>query len=243
MKNFGVIVPARYKSSRFPGKPLALISGEYLILRVLSNLRDCIPKDRLWVATDDQSIKSVCEDNGYSVVLTPEACLTGTDRIAEANKILDFDYVVNVQGDEPLLDSKLILNFLDYFLSEEFDCVNCYSAIHSEEMGLSVNVPKLVFSESKKLLYISRSPIPLNKDGEIRKLHKQVCVYGFSKSALSEYGIDKLKTPLESIEDIEILRLIEKDFDVMMYELNSHSHAVDIPEDVAIVEELLRRRG
>lgn len=243
MNNLGVIVPARYQSSRFPGKPLAIISGEYLIIRVLENLKDSVPKENLWVATDHKGIKEICESNGYSVVMTPPDCLTGTDRVAEANKILKFDYVVNVQGDEPLIDSKKFKEFINFFKSNKASCINCYSMLTEAEDPNSINVPKVVFSESKKLLYISRSPIPISKSGKSNQAFKQVCIYGFNKEALSEFGLKQKKTPLENIEDIEILRLLEKGYSVQMYEFNSVSHAVDIPDDIGIVENLLRNRS
>ena len=106
LKNYAVVIPARYESSRFPGKPLVDICGKPMIQHVWERSCEAVGKDKVFVATDDDRIKNAVEDFGGKVLMTSAGCLTGTDRVAEANLQLDCDFIVNVQGDEPLIKSR-----------------------------------------------------------------------------------------------------------------------------------------
>lgn len=231
-----VFIPARYKSSRLPGKPLIEICGRSLILRVCDKVATAIGKENLVVLTDDDRIFSHVEAGGYDVLMTSENCETGTDRIAEAIKQLDVDVAINVQGDEPLLNPDDIKSIYD--MANESEVINCYCTIDSSEDLQRSSLPKVVFNQQQQLLYMSRAAIPNNKALTNGNGHKQVCIYSFPKEALKLYGPGKEKSPLESIEDIEILRLLEAGWTIKMIPA-SDTIAVDVPEDVEAVEKAL----
>lgn len=235
---FAVVIPARYQSSRFPEKPLTLILGKPMIQRVWEQCCQAVDASQVYVATDSDKIAEVVKGFGGQVVMTSSDCLTGTDRLAEANLTLDCDFLVNVQGDEPVIDPENIKKVIRLY-QETGNITNAYSEIKTEDEFRSFTVPKTVVSKGGKLLYMSRSPIPLTKDGEFKQAYKQVCVYAFGRKDLAFFSSMKVKTPLEKIEDIEILRFVESDIAVSMVEVPSGTLAVDVPEDVLKVEEYL----
>ena len=239
IKDFLLVIPARYESSRFPGKPLADIKGKSMICRVWEKCILAVPKENVFIATDDSRIKAHCQENDMNFVMTSANCLTGTDRVAEVSKKIDAEFYINVQGDEPLinpLDIKKIINTYN----ENPDATYCaMTRIRYEEEYRSQNVPKVVTNLDNNLLYISRSPIPSNKKGSFTPAMKQVCIYVFPKKHLEEYGPEKKKTPIEEIEDIELLRLLERNLIVRMVEINNSTTAVDTPEDLKRVISLL----
>lgn len=234
-----VYIPARYKSSRLPGKPLIKLAGKEMILHVCERVALAVGSDNVEVLTDDMRIFDVVDSAGFQVSMTPEGCLTGTDRIAEAVKNSDIDIAINVQGDEPLIPIEDVKRVFDQ--SNDKEIINCYTSISTKEDLNRSTLPKVVFDEDGYLLYMSRAPIPNNKNLEHDKGFKQVCIYSFPKRALDLYGIGKEKTPLESIEDIEILRLIEKGYKVKMIEASS-TVAVDVQQDADLVEQLLNEQ-
>lgn len=237
-----IIIPARFKSSRFPGKPLALISGKTLIMRVWERCVGAIPGAIVCVATDDARIASHCETFGANVVLTPDTCLTGTDRICSASDQIAADIYVNVQGDEPLIEPQDIRRVVEAFIQRP-ERVHCaMTAIFDTSEFLNLNVPKVVTTPDHELVYISRAAIPGNKEGRFRTANKQVCIYAFSKHHLNHFASIPEKTPLEEVEDIEILRFIETGVRVEMVPVSGSSIAVDIPSDVAKVEAALLGR-
>jgi len=156
---------------------------------------------------------------------------------------VDADVFVNVQGDEPILDPKDLTKILEEAVKGETDVINGYSEITVPEQFFSRTVPKVVFKANGELTYMSRNPIPINKHGEFKKAWRQICIYSFSRKALELYGPGKTKTMLEEIEDIEILRMLENGVSVKMVELSGVSLAVDVPEDVFRVENILKERG
>jgi len=230
-----VIIPARYKSTRFPGKPLTPILGKSMLLRTYEQCIKAVDAKLVYVATEDQRIVDHCISFGIQVVLTSDECLTGTDRIAEVATKIKADYYINVQGDEPLFnpdDIVKISNLLDTYPGE---ILNGYTAITDQKQYRSISVPKVVFRPNGKLLYMSRSAIPGNKTSTFVKAWRQVCIYAFPYEALVAFAACKVKTELEAEEDIEILRFLELDYEVRMIELSSESIAVDNPEDVGEV--------
>jgi 3-deoxy-manno-octulosonate cytidylyltransferase (CMP-KDO synthetase) len=230
-EKFAVVIPARYQSSRFPGKPLVEICGKPMIQHVWERCCQAVGREKVFIATDDLRIEKSVVQFGGQVVMTSSECLTGTDRLAEANKELNFDFLINVQGDEPLVDPKHINLVVEQFL-ETGNVTNAMCSITSEAEFRSLTVPKVTFSNSGKLLYMSRSGIPLTKTGKYKFGYKQICIYAFSKSQLEFFSNMKQKTRHEEIEDIEILRFIENDYVVDMVEVNSGSLAVDVESDV-----------
>ncbi|WP_256003308.1 3-deoxy-manno-octulosonate cytidylyltransferase [Pedobacter deserti] len=227
-----VVIPARYKSTRFPGKPLTDILGKSMLLRTYEQCIKAVDSKKVYVATEDERIVDHCNQHNMQVILTSDECLTGTDRIAEVAKEIKVDYYINVQGDEPLFnpdDIVKVISFLDTYPGE---ILNGYCSITDPKQYTSVSVPKVVFRPNGKLLYMSRSPIPGNKQATFAKAWRQVCIYAFPFDALESFSSCDRKTELEQEEDIEILRFLELDYEVRMIELSSESIAVDNPEDV-----------
>ncbi|MBB6271618.1 3-deoxy-manno-octulosonate cytidylyltransferase (CMP-KDO synthetase) [Pedobacter cryoconitis] len=233
--DFIVVIPARYQSSRFPGKPLTVIDGKSMLQRTYEQCVQAVDKSLIYVATEDQRIVDHCRLLDIQVLLTSDHCLTGTDRIAEVADLVKADYYINVQGDEPLFnpdDIKKIISRLDTYPGE---ILNGYCSITDERQYRSKSVPKVVFRPDGRLLYMSRSPVPGNKGLDFVKGWRQVCIYAFPFAALKAFASEKDKTTLEAEEDIEILRFLELNYEVRMVELSSESIAVDNPEDLTDV--------
>ena len=234
-----LVIPARYQSSRFPGKPLADIKGKSMLQRVWEKCVGSTSPENVIVATDDLRIKDHCNDLEINVIETPKECLTGTDRVAEVAKKLKAKFYVNVQGDEPLINSDDIEKVIDSYDHESNVSVCAMTGIQTSEDFYNTNIPKVVTDQNLKLLYISRAGIPASKDQRYFQGMKQVCIYALSPAALAEFGVSKKKTENELIEDIEILRLLDKGYEVKMVEVSDSSVAVDIKEDITKVLEKL----
>jgi 3-deoxy-manno-octulosonate cytidylyltransferase (CMP-KDO synthetase) len=239
-KNFAVVIPARFQSTRFPGKPLIDLCGKPMLQHVWERCCEAVGTGKVYVATDSDKIEEVVKNFGGAVIRTSSDCLTGTDRLAEANQTLNCDFIINVQGDEPLICPKDITTVVNAFLEGDGSVVNAMCEITDEREFNSTTVPKVVCDQSGKLLYMSRAGIPLTKDGDFKFAHKQVCIYAFSKEHLSFFLSHQKKTPLESVEDIEILRFLESNYKVQMIKVDSGSMAIDIPEDVERVVKALQ---
>jgi 3-deoxy-manno-octulosonate cytidylyltransferase (CMP-KDO synthetase) len=224
-----VVIPARYKSTRFPGKPLIDLLGKSMLQRTYEQCIKAVETELVYVATEDKRIVRHCEEHNIKVLLTSDNCLTGTDRIAEVSKQIRADYYINVQGDEPLFnpeDIKTIISSLPKFPGE---ILNGFCSITDAEQYYNQSLPKVVFKPDGKLLYMSRSPVPGNKEKKFIKGWRQVCIYAFPYETLRKFSISTAKTPLELEEDIEILRFLELGLDVRMIELSKESIAVDNP--------------
>lgn len=231
-KEFLVVIPARFKSSRFPGKPLIEIKGKSMIQRVWEKCVLASDEQKVIIATDDETIFEHCHKKGMKVIMTPEDCLTGTDRVSEVSKMLKADFYINVQGDEPMIDPKDISDVIEAFRKQPGRTFCAMSEITSASDYNNKNIPKVVVRSDQSLLYISRAGIPSNKEGRELNTMKQVCIYAFPRSHLREYGVGTKKTDLETIEDIELLRLLELGYDVNMVKVSSSSIAIDTPEDL-----------
>jgi 3-deoxy-manno-octulosonate cytidylyltransferase (CMP-KDO synthetase) len=221
--DFAIIIPARYRSTRFPGKPLAEIAGKPMIQHVWERCMEAVDPEDVFVATDDDRIRKACEGFGASVLMTSDNCLTGTDRVAEAAAQLDHSFIVNVQGDEPMVNAKDIWTVAEAFRRGDGSVVNAMAPIVDE---------REYWSPKGQLQYMSRAPIPANKAKAFEKARKQGCIYAFSREHLVLFSAATEKGPLESIEDIEILRFIEMGIGVSLVELASTRMAVDTPEDL-----------
>lgn len=227
-----LIIPARYASTRLPGKPLVDIAGKPMIQRVYEQCLKAVAKEKIYVATDDQRIyDAVLEFGGQSIMTSPD-CPTGTDRVAEVAKQIPADFYINVQGDEPLFNPEDIQRCIVACRAYPGEVVNGFAAIDREEDYFSRSVPKVVFRMNKRLLYMSRAPIPGNKKGEFTLAYRQICTYGFPLDALLAFAERKEKTAFEEQEDIEILRFLEMGYKVRMVEMSADSIPVDHPEDV-----------
>ena len=240
-----LIIPARYKSSRFPGKPLVDILGKPMIIRVSDLSSNAVGKENVYVATDDERIGDEVKKNNYNVIYTSDNCLTGTDRVAEASNKIDADIYINVQGDEALLDPKDIIKCIEFKLKNKNSVVTCKALLNHSEDPFNKATCKVVTDLNDNLLYVSRNPIPGSKSGVLGKIYKQICIYAFNKNHLKEYydhGMKEGKTPAESYEDIEIIRFLELGINVKILEVDGGTMAVDYMEDVKEVEEIFKKQ-
>ena len=235
-----VVIPARYKSSRFPGKPLAKIKGKEMIIWVAEIAEKAIGRENVYIATENEEIVDVVKEYGYRVVLTSDSCLTGTDRVAEAALEIDADIIVNVQGDEPLLDPKDITRVIEAKLKYPDHIINCEAYLNSNEDVTDKKIPKVITNVNDELIYSSRNPIPGTKIGNGKRPKKQICIYAFNRDHLKAFANQTTKTPLEAQEDIEINRFIELGHKVKMVEVDSSTVAVDYPDDINTVENILK---
>ena len=240
------VIPARYKSSRFPGKPLALINGTAMIIRVAQIVEKALGKENTYVATDDFQIKNLVESYGFNVVMTSEDCLTGTDRVFEFSKKIDADIYMNIQGDEPLLDFNEILKIAKVKVNNFNYVVNGMCGFTYDENPNNINIPKVIANKNNVLIYMSRLPVPGSKtiDSSTEKyFKKQVCIYAFNKKELAAFGEQTEKSEIEKHEDIEILRFFDLNIPVLMVDTKESSLAVDVIEDIAKVEKALKKNG
>jgi 3-deoxy-manno-octulosonate cytidylyltransferase (CMP-KDO synthetase) len=237
-----IVIPARYKSSRFPGKPLVKLLGKPMIQWVAELSAKAVGQENVYIATDDQRISDTVMELGYQVIMTSEFCLTGTDRLAEfAQKILA-DIYINVQGDEPLVNPEDILKIIEAKKSYFNEVINGYAVIGQGEAPNNVNIPKVIFTQDKRMVYMSRQALPGFKDSKNAptEYYKQVCIYAFNRQELLAYGAYGKKSTLEHSEDIEIIRFLEWNQPIRMVKTRPGSLAVDVPEDVFKVEKALK---
>ncbi len=241
--SFLAVIPARYESTRFPGKALAEISGVPMILRTYNQCLKVIPANQIVVATDDLRIDSYCKSHAINCVMTSNSCLTGTDRVAEIAQKFIRPFYINVQGDEPILAPQdldlLIHNALEFPMDIFCGCAE----IKASSDYFSPSVPKVVKTLDNRLMYISRSAIPGNKSETFGKSWRQICMYSFPRDHLLEFAAYGQKTPNEEIEDIEIIRFLEMGHRVRMIEMSGCSVAVDFPTDIKRVEKILTQRS
>lgn len=238
------IIPARYQSTRFPGKPLVLLLGKPMILHVAEIAALALRKKNTWVATDDQRIADIVENAGFNVAITSGTVLTGTDRVWEAARQIKADIYINIQGDEPLLNPKDIELIVAEKKKRGKGVVNGMCFLLPHENASNVNIPKVITTENNRMVYMSRAAIPGFKSAHSKPEYymKQVCIYAFTYEELEAFGEFGRKSTLEKHEDIEILRYLDLSIPVYMVETDGTSLAVDIPEDVAVVEKVLRKK-
>jgi 3-deoxy-manno-octulosonate cytidylyltransferase (CMP-KDO synthetase) len=235
------VIPARFKSSRFPGKPLVNINGKPLVIHVCEKASEALGNEHFVVATEDERIIDVVEKFGFRGILTTDKPITGTDRLWEVAQQIKVDFYINIQGDEPLIKPKDILSVYNARLAEPEYITNGYCELLNSEDPFSLNIPKVIVNEKEELIYISRLPIPGIKGRNDKPNYlKQVCIYTFNYEELKKYGERKSKSFLESFEDIEILRFLEMGYKIKMVKTTGASLAIDIPEDVIAVENELK---
>jgi 3-deoxy-manno-octulosonate cytidylyltransferase (CMP-KDO synthetase) len=235
-----VVIPARFKSKRLPGKPLAIIGGLPMIVRTYNQCSKVVNKNKIIIATDSYKIKKVCDEYKIKSIITSNKCLTGTDRVAEVAKKIKCNFYINVQGDEPFFNPNDLKRLIKEAEKKPKEVINGYTEIKNKKLFFSSSIPKVVFDKKGYLLYMSRGPIPSNKTLKFKKAWRQVCAYSFPRKALFDFTKTKNKTPIESLEDIEILRFIEKGYKVRMIKMSNKSLAVDNKEDLKKAQIYLR---
>ena len=235
------IIPARYASTRFPGKPLALLGGRPMVQWVYEGCRAIF--DHLVVATDDHRIREAVEAFGGNVIMTSSEHTTGTERCSEAARILaeqgiQSDIVVNIQGDEPFIQKEQLIELLDCFDDARTEIATLARAFDKDEDTENPNIVKVAMSKTGRALYFSRSPIPyLRIAKNTRRYHylKHVGIYAFRYEVLQTIcGLPP--GDLEQAESLEQLRWLENDFMIRVYRTAYSSYGVDTPEDLEILQ-------
>lgn len=239
MKVIGVI-PCRYKSSRFPGKPIALICGKPMVWHVWNQAKKTKLVNKLIVATDDNRIYDTCYQYGIESIMTSEVHKTGTDRVAEVAERIEGDYFVNIQGDEPLIDpngiDKVILEAIG---DEKNSIVNAFSLIGNMSDLVNANVVKVVTTVDGCALAYSRSPIPCPK--ESNPIYKrQIGLYAIRRDIILKFS-SLTRGYLELSEGVEMLRFLENGYRIKMVEVQdaASSLPVDVADDIHRVEAIL----
>lgn len=240
-----VVIPARYASSRFPGKPLVPLLGKPMVVWVAELSARAVGREHVYVATESERIATVVREAGFAALMTSETALTGTDRIGEAAGMIDYDIYINVQGDEPLVDPNDILRCIEEKRRHPEMIINGFCWVSDAEDPANVNIPKVITTESGVMVYMSRSALPGYKEprNKPERYLKQVCIYGFTRADLDAFRAFGRKSAIERCEDIEILRFLELGRQIMMYETRPGSLAVDVPDDIAPVERALRNQA
>ncbi|MFL6518812.1 MAG: 3-deoxy-manno-octulosonate cytidylyltransferase [Chthoniobacterales bacterium] len=239
------IIPARWGSTRFPGKALHVIAGKPLLRHVWERCRRAKKLDKLIIATDDFRIAEAAFDWGAEVAMTSPNHASGTDRIAEvAKKMKQFAHVVNIQGDEPLIDPKLI-DRLVRDLQGDSD-LEMITAAHPFEDAHDANSPhqvKVVLNQNGEALYFSRSAIPFVRDSHQRpRFFRHQGIYGYRRDLLLRFVRWKT-SPLERAEALEQLRALENGVRIQVVMTGSGSPGVDTPEDARMIERVLKSAG
>lgn len=243
MKAIGVI-PARFGSTRFPGKPLKLILGKPLLQWVIEGARTSKKLEAIWVATDHDEIAALAEKAGARAIRTPSELPTGSDRVYHAIRSEDVDVVVNIQGDEPLITGGLLDRLVEPMLADPgLPMATLGRTLKPGDLH-SPNTAKIVLNARSEALYFSRLPIPYSRidapsQGAVGLKH--IGLYAFRKNFLAEFCAQP-PTPLESAEGLEQLRALYLGARIRVVQVDHDSWGVDTPEDVAKVEALLKDR-
>jgi 3-deoxy-manno-octulosonate cytidylyltransferase (CMP-KDO synthetase) len=238
------IIPARYQSSRFEGKPLADIGGKLMIERVYLQAKKVNEFTGVYVATDDDRIFSACQERNINCIMTSAKHKTGTDRIGEVAEKMPADLYVNIQGDEPLIEPETIRQaILPFWENDNSDIqvTNLMTQIKDPVELLNFTVPKVIVAQDGRGVFLTRSAAPFPKGSIEVKYYKQVCVYGYTPEAL-RFFCTAPRGKVESIEDIEILRFIEAGRRVQYIEVDTNTVAVDTPNDLEKVRKIIERQ-
>ncbi len=235
------IIPARYQSSRFPGKPVAEIAGIPMIVRVYQSAVQSKLLDTLAVATDDERIKKVCSRYSVPCIMTGE-CLSGSDRVYSAVKNSNEDVIVNIQGDEPLIAPEVIDGVIvPFFQDEHIHVVTAKKKIIFRQEIESPNSVKVVTDNEDFAVYFSRSVIPYNRDNREVDYYKHIGIYAYSRAAL-KFFTNHPQSHLEKAENLEQLRFIENGWKIKVITTDYDAIGVDIPEDIKKVEKILSQK-
>ncbi|MEM0492464.1 MAG: 3-deoxy-manno-octulosonate cytidylyltransferase [Candidatus Thermoplasmatota archaeon] len=237
------VIPARYRSTRFPGKPLVEICGKSMIQRVYEQAMKSSLIDEIYIATDDKRIKDKAESFGAKVIMTSEHHRCGTDRIAEAIQHIPGDIIINVQGDEPLIEPDALDSVIKPMLNNPtLKMATLITPITDKSEYMNPNVAKVTIDKNNYILYCSRSLIPYSRDGDETTIFKQIGVYVYRRDFLIEFS-KMVETPYEKVEKLEQLRALENGYRIKAVETSYQPVGVDIPDDVKKVEKILKKRG
>ncbi len=237
-----LIIPARLNSTRLPRKPLIKIDGKPMVVKTAENAIKIIGNKNVFVATDSNEIINCCNEYKINSILTSKDCLTGTDRVFEAAKKLSFKQVFNLQGDEPLFPPSIIKDFINKTELSTYPVDMGITKIDQLNELISPKIPKIVFNNKEELLYTSRAKIPGSKKMDSKVGFKQVCIYKYDIEQLDSLIGNTSKTFFESIEDLELLRMLEIGIKVKCRFLDyKYHHSIDTPEDLKKIKEFLKK--
>lgn len=237
------VIPSRYASTRLPAKPLADICGKTMVERVYEGCDESKYLDKVIVASDDDRIKSVLDAKNIDCVLTSPDIKTGSDRVLQASKLLaestgtKYDYIINIQGDEPLIKGEVLDSLIESTLSSEFSVGTLMTKVENAEELSNPNVVKLVTDISGKSLYFSRQAIPYVRDAEMSnwlKLHrfnKHIGIYLYRADILEQFCSWE-QSQLEKLESLEQLRLLDNGIGIYCCFTEHKFYSVDTPEDL-----------
>ncbi|MDP1558631.1 MAG: 3-deoxy-manno-octulosonate cytidylyltransferase [Nitrosomonas sp.] len=240
MKTIAVI-PARMGSSRFPGKPIAQLLGRPMLEHVYKRVALSKTLDATYIATCDEEIRRIAEAFGANVIMTADTHERASDRVAEAVTHIDAELIVMVQGDEPMTHPDMIDTAVAPFHNDpQLECVNLVRKIDNEKDYRDVNTIKVVMNRQGDAIYMSRQPIPtMAKTGFAQtSAYKQVCIIPFRRAALFQYT-NLPPTPLEELESVDMMRLLEHGYRVKMVNTEFNTQAVDTEADLARVAKLM----
>ena len=236
-----IVIPARMKGKRLPGKPLIKILGKTILWRVWDRCRQVHSVDNIYVATEDDIIKEYCSKLNINCIVTDKAS-TAIDRIKLFRDIIDADSYINVQGDEPAVNINDIKTILNYNIKYPNRVVFGRASANMNEFN-DLSKAKVVCDLKGKLLYSSRAGVPTNNNGEYVSAYRAIWIYGFNKVSLDQYYFYKKGTPLETIEDNEIVRFLEIGIPVYCVDVIGDSWAVDIPQDLDSVTKIIKNQS
>lgn len=237
------LIPARYNSTRFPAKALADIAGKPMIIRVYKAVEKSENIDSVYVATDDKRIKEAVEKAGGQVIMTAATHQSGTDRIAEAALKIEADLIVNVQGDEPLIEASSINQALEPFAKEKDLKMSTLKRSITAGEAQNSDVVKVITDQNDYALYFSRSPIPYYRAEKVknRNYYQHIGLYVYRRDFLLKYA-QMQQTELEKAESLEQLRALENGYKIKVIETKANLIGVDRKEDIRLVEKELAAR-
>lgn len=240
LKIIGVI-PARYKSSRFPGKPLVDICGKPMIWWVYQQAMKVHEFYKVYVATDDERIKAACDEHNMNVIMTSDRHQTGSDRVAEVASKVEGDLFINIQGDEPVINPEMIQEVISIFFEDETVTFGSLKKeITDPEEIRAASTVKVVTDQKGDAMYFSRSVIPSNiKDGQMARVFRHVGIYAYKREFLEAFS-KMTQTELELGEGIEPLRAMERGYKMRLKETKHSSIGVDLPEHIEKVERVIQ---
>lgn len=247
MKVYGII-PSRFGSSRFPGKPLAILAGKPLVAWVVDAVKKATTLDEVIVATDDERIAAAVQQYGGRAVMTPSELPSGTDRIAvAAGDFADDDILVNIQGDEPLIDPKLIDELVAKLKGDErWSMATAVTPIKSAADLAAKTVVKVVLDRDDGAMYFSRAPIPCDRDNEADLASglyvRHLGIYAYRGAFLRKYVVEK-PCAVEMTEKLEQLRALWMGAKIAVVKTDDEGIGVDTPEDAKRVEKILHERN
>lgn len=236
-----IVIPARYKSSRLPGKPLVNIAGKPMLVRTAERCFEVKPRESVLVATDDERIAEVCEANGIRYIMTQDHP-TGTDRVAEVASRIRAKTYINVQGDEPVFNPQDLLVISEAAQKDPAQTYIGYCDMPEWQWN-DTKYTRLLFGLKNNLVYIGRGPMPYGHTGKFSFAYRQVCLHAYPADALAEFHAVEGKTPIEAVEDHEMMRFLELGLPVQVLPMSDESMPVDRENDIPLVEARIAELG